>query len=80
MSADDDLRLPLSLIQTRELTITGTFRYAGTYPTAIALAASGTVRLDDLVDAAFPLEDTAEALQATRRSPGLLKVMVRPQT
>jgi len=80
MSADDDLRLPLSLVQTRELTITGTFRYADTYPTAIALAASGTVRLDDLVDATFALEDTAEALQATRRSPGLLKVMVRPQT
>jgi L-iditol 2-dehydrogenase len=79
MSADDDLRLPLSLIQTRELTITGTFRYAGTYPAAIALAASGTVQLDDLVDAAFALRDAGEALQATRRSPDLLKVMVRPQ-
>src|SRR2546421_7341512 len=44
----DEVRLPLGVIQQRELVISGTFRYANTWPTAIALAASGRVNLDDL--------------------------------
>jgi L-iditol 2-dehydrogenase len=78
MSASDELTLPLSLLQTRELVITGSFRYANTYPAAIALAASGAVPLDDLVDAVFPLDRAEEALQATRGNPALLKVVVHP--
>ena len=78
MSASDDLTVPLSVLQTRELVITGTFRYANTYPAAIALAASGAVPLGDLVDATFGLDDAEEALQATRRDPSLIKVVVHP--
>jgi L-iditol 2-dehydrogenase len=33
--------LPLAKIQTQEIWVTGTFRYANTDPTAIALAATG---------------------------------------
>src|SRR2546423_3278599 len=33
----DEIPLPLSRAQNRELRITGTFRYANTWPTAIAL-------------------------------------------
>jgi L-iditol 2-dehydrogenase len=71
-----EARLPVAAIQSRELTVVGTFRYANTYPTAIALAAAGRVDLDGLVDARFPLERAADALAATRRDPALLKVMV----
>src|SRR3954454_3607866 len=39
----DEVRLPLSFVQDRELTITGAFRYANTWPTAVTLAASGQV-------------------------------------
>jgi L-iditol 2-dehydrogenase len=77
-SASDDLRLPLSVLQTRELTVTGSFRYANTYPAAIELAASGAVPLADLVDAVFPLDRTEDALQAGRRDPSLLKAVVHP--
>src|SRR6266567_3554694 len=42
----DDLRLPLAYVQDREITLTGAFRYANTWPTAIALAESGRVELD----------------------------------
>lgn len=79
MSSSDELTLPLSLLQTRELTVTGSFRYANTYPAAVALATSGAVPLDDLVDATFPLSQVAEALQATRRNPSLIKVIVHPE-
>jgi L-iditol 2-dehydrogenase len=76
MGAHGDATLPVALIQQREIELTGTFRYANTFPTAIALAASGAVDLDGLVDARFPLEDASRALEANRADPALLKVMV----
>ena len=78
MSASDELRLPLSLVQTRELVVTGSFRYANTYPAAITLAASGAIDLCQLVDAVFPLDRAEEALLATRRDPSMIKVVVHP--
>ncbi len=73
----DELRLPLGVIQQRELIITGTFRYANTWPTAIALAASGRVGLDDLVTGEFGLADVEQALTAGR-DPRSVKAVVRP--
>jgi L-iditol 2-dehydrogenase len=73
----DELRLPLGVIQQRELLITGTFRYANTWPTAIALVASGRVSLDDLVTSEYGLADVEQALTATR-DPQSVKAVVRP--
>lgn len=73
----DEITVPLPLIQQRELTLTGTFRYAGTWPAAIHLAASGQADLDGLVSARFGLEQTADAL-AAGKAPGFLKAMVTP--
>jgi L-iditol 2-dehydrogenase len=71
-----DARLPLAAVQSRELTLVGTFRYANTYPDAIELARSGRVDLDGLVDARFPLEEVDRALRAAREDPALVKVIV----
>jgi L-iditol 2-dehydrogenase len=71
-----ETRLPIAAMQAREITLVGTFRYANTYDTAIALASAGRVDLDGLVDARFPLEEVDRALRATREDPKLLKVMV----
>ena len=73
----DELRLPFGLVQQRELVITGTFRYANTWPTAIALAASGRVSLDDLVTGEYGLADTEKALTAGRDQRSV-KAVVRP--
>src|SRR5213080_697046 len=73
----DELRLPLAVVQQRELVITGTFRYANTWPTAIALAASGRVSLDDLVTGEYGLADTEKALTAGRDQRSV-KAVVRP--
>src|SRR5438094_9227381 len=48
-----ELRLPLGVIQQREPIITGPFRYANTWPTAIALAAPGRVGHSVLVTGGF---------------------------
>ena len=73
----DDLELPVSLIQARELVLTGVFRYANTWPTAIALAAEGRVDLDGMVTGRFPLEQAEAALNADR-DPGGIKAVVYP--
>ena len=75
----DELPLPLSVVQERELTVTGTFRYANTWPTAIALVATGQVDLDAMVTARFPLAEAERALTAGRDDPRTLKAVVLPQ-
>jgi L-iditol 2-dehydrogenase len=74
----DEVRLPLGHLQDREITVTGAFRYANTWPTAISLAASGRVDLDRLVTGHYGLDDVEQALTAARRDSTTIKVMVRP--
>ncbi len=73
----DELTLPVSLIQTRELAVTGTFRYANTWPGAIALAANGDVDLDALVTGHVDLDHAEESL-APDPDAHHVKVVVRP--
>lgn len=73
----DTIALPVPLVQGRELMITGTFRYANTWPTAIALAAAGDIDLDGLVTSTHGLDGVAAALTAGT-IPGALKAMVHP--
>lgn len=74
----DEAPLPVSRIQEYELTVTGTFRYAHTWPAAIALATSGRVELDRLVTGHFALDQVREALTVTRTDPTAVKPVVRP--
>ncbi|MCV7301049.1 NAD(P)-dependent alcohol dehydrogenase [Mycobacterium barrassiae] len=74
-SGAETMELPTQLIQNRELVLTGVFRYANTWPTAIALVESGRVDLDAMVTARFPLEKAAEALDSDR-IPGSVKSVV----
>lgn len=76
MSPGTMAELPVGIIQGRELWLTGTFRYAHTYPTAIDLIASGRIDLDALVSRAFPLDQAEQALTYSRRDPAAMKVMV----
>lgn len=78
MSANGSIPLPVDLIQGKELWVTGTFRYAHAYPTAIDLAARGLVDLDSLVSATYLLPQSEDALTHARRHPADLKVMVHP--
>lgn len=73
----DELTLPVALIQTRELSVTGTFRYANTWPAAIALAANGDVDLDALVTGHVDLDHAEESL-APDPAAQHIKMIVRP--
>jgi len=74
---NDDLELPVSFIQNREIWVSGVFRYANTWPLAIELVASGRVDLDALVTARFGLADAERALTIGRER-GQLKAIVYP--
>jgi L-iditol 2-dehydrogenase len=74
----DEMPLPLSYIQNNEIWVTGTFRYANTWPTAIALVDSGQVNLDRLVSGHFGLADTEEALTSGTTDPNAVKSVIVP--
>jgi L-iditol 2-dehydrogenase len=80
MGPDPTAEVPLSLVQNRELWLTGTFRYANTYPAAIELAATGRVDVAGLITGHYGLDDTENALLAGRNDAASIKVMVHPRT
>lgn len=73
-----DLTIPVSIVQNRELVLTGVFRYANTWPTATALVTAGLVDLDAMVTGRFALDEVADALDADRVA-GSIKAVVFPQ-
>ncbi|UXM91664.1 NAD(P)-dependent alcohol dehydrogenase [Paenarthrobacter sp. JL.01a] len=74
----DELNVPIAMIQHREITLTGTFRYVNTWPTAIALLASGAVDVEGIVTGRFGLEDVEESLMKAKKDPMAIKTMVIP--
>jgi L-iditol 2-dehydrogenase len=75
----DEVRLPMSALQVREITVTGTFRYANTYPAAIALVAAGRIELDPLITGHFGLNQVEQALTTGSNGEGAVKAIVYPQ-
>jgi L-iditol 2-dehydrogenase len=73
----DDVELPVSFIQNREIWLSGVFRYTNTWPLAVQLIADGKVDLDILVTGRFALAESEQALTAGRQ-PGQLKAVVYP--
>ena len=73
----DSVVLDVPLIQGRELTITGVFRYADTHPLALQLIGSGAVDVDQVITHRFALEDTEDAPTLGRRERDSLKARIR---
>lgn len=76
MSPDEEQCIPLAFLQQREITLTGTFRYAHTYRDAIEMVSSGRLDVASLVTGRFSLEQVEQALQATKHDPANLKSMI----
>lgn len=74
----DVVRLDLPLIQERELTVSGIFRYANTYPLAISMLAAGQIDVDSIITHRFGLQDAEDALTLARREPRSLKAIIAP--
>jgi L-iditol 2-dehydrogenase len=69
--------LDVFLLQSRELSVSGLFRYVDTWPTAIALTASGAVELDALVTDVFGL-DRLEYAMLHNGDENVMKYIIEP--
>ncbi|WP_158684614.1 hypothetical protein [Amycolatopsis orientalis] len=65
-------------VQTRELTITGIFRCANTYPDAPRLSASGHVRVSPVITHRFTMNDAEKATTLAVRNAGSLRAVGYP--
>lgn len=74
----DDVLLPVSVIQNREIELTGIFRYVDTWPAAIAMIEKGEVNLDALITNRFGLDQVEEALLCGSTNPIAIKSVVLP--
>lgn len=61
-SKSGEMKLPMSLILDKELTLKTVFRYRHIYPMAIEAVASGKVNLKGIVTDIFPLEEVQKAM------------------
>ena len=58
------LMLPVAAAATREVDVLGSFRYANTYPEALALLGSGKLdKIEKLVTHRIPLKDAVSAFE-----------------
>lgn len=73
-----EVKLPIVNAAIREVDIRGIFKFANTYPTALAMIASGAINVKPLVTHRFKLEDSHKAFEtATTGAGGAIKVMIR---
>jgi len=72
----DQLEIPFSIVQVRELQLQGVFRYANAWPTAITLASR--IDLAGLVTSRYSLAEVPEALERSSEA-DQVKVMIRPE-
>ncbi|MFL4475756.1 NAD(P)-dependent alcohol dehydrogenase [Paeniglutamicibacter sp. MACA_103] len=74
----DDVLLPVSVIQNREIELTGIFRYVDTWPAAIEMVATDAVDIDALITNRFGLHRVEEALLCGSEDPFAIKSVIIP--
>jgi threonine dehydrogenase-like Zn-dependent dehydrogenase len=74
-----DVKLPLQLVVTRDISLFGSCASAGDYPACLDLMARGAITAVPLLSAVAPLRDGASWFKRLHdREPGLLKVILTP--
>jgi len=77
MGAEPDFRMPMMKLISREIRLTGQFRYSNLYPSAIALVEAGTVKLAAMINRRYPFAQLPEAMAACAKGdPKALKTMI----
>lgn len=72
----DEIPLSVPEVAMREINVTGTFRYTGTWPIARALLESGQVELDSLVTHEYGIEQVEESLTGEGSTDSLKRIVM----
>jgi L-iditol 2-dehydrogenase len=73
------VELPLQVIVTRELNLSGSCASSGEYPACIDLIARGAITVDPFMSASAPMEEGPGWFDRLyNKEPGLMKVLLRP--
>lgn len=72
----ENMTLPVQDIMTKELIVTGMFRYVNTWPQVIAYAQQPTIDLDAMVTAEYDLDHVEEALSSDADPTSMKSVVV----
>jgi L-iditol 2-dehydrogenase len=73
------IEVPLQVIVTRQIRITGSCASAGEYPACLDMIANGRVKVDEMISAVVPLTEAASWFERLYKGePGLMKVIVAP--
>lgn len=73
------VELPLSNLNSKELTIGLVNRYAHTWPIAIDLVSSGRIDVTSIITHRFPLTESETAITLASRVPNSMKAVILPQ-
>ena len=74
-----EVRLPLQVVVTRQLTLLGSCASCGEYPACLDMMARKAVNVDALISAVAPLADGPQWFDRLyRKEPGLMKVILKP--
>lgn len=76
----DSVSIDVPLLQGRELSVTGVFRYANTYPMALHLISTGQVDVTPVITHRFGITETEAALNLARADSHAIKAVVTPHT
>lgn len=77
MGAQPAFQMPMMRLVSREIRLTGQFRYSNLYPAAIALVEAGAVDLKAMINRRYPFARLPEAMAACAKGdPTALKTMI----
>ena len=71
-----EVPIPANLIMSKELTVTGSFRFANVFPMALQFAASRRIRLQPLISRTFAFEETRQAMAMAVAKEGVIKIQI----
>jgi len=71
-----EVPIPANLIMSKELTVTGSFRFAHVFPMALEFAASKRIKLEPLISRTFPFSETSQAMAMAVAKEGVIKIQI----
>lgn len=71
-----EVPIPANLIMSKELTVTGSFRFAHVFPMALQFAASRRIHVEPLISRTFPFDETPQAMAMAVAKEGVIKIQI----